>query len=104
MASCCRRYRARRFKALGHDPQLLVIRPATPATSLDHLKPFKLSTALMAVHKDCYAPIGLIQQGGPRRRKTFNAALARELRGRGHEVFLPQEHEQRKDLARAIFE
>jgi nucleoside 2-deoxyribosyltransferase len=35
---------------------------------------------------------------------AFNAALARELRGRGHEVFLPQEHEQRKDLARAIFE
>lgn len=25
----------------------------------------------MAVHKDCYAPIGLIQQGGPRRRETF---------------------------------
>src|SRR5689334_3854083 len=70
MASCCRRYRARRFKALGHDPQLLVIRPAPPATSLDHLKPFKLSTALMAVHKDCYAPIGLIQQGGPHRRET----------------------------------
>src|ERR1700733_1559835 len=76
MASCCRRYRARRFKALGHDPQLLVIRPATPATSLDHLKPFKLSTALMAVHKDCYAPIGLIQQGGPRRRKTVRAGMA----------------------------
>src|SRR5258708_39750342 len=72
MASCCRRYRARRLKALGHDPQLLVIRPAPPATSLDHLKPFKLSTALMAVHKDCYAPIGLIQQGGPRRRETAN--------------------------------
>jgi nucleoside 2-deoxyribosyltransferase len=35
---------------------------------------------------------------------AFNAALASELRGRGHEVFLPQEHEQRKDLARAIFE
>ncbi|MET4256293.1 hypothetical protein ABIC09_001224, partial [Bradyrhizobium sp. S3.12.5] len=31
---------------------------------------FKLSTALMAVHTDCYAPIGLIQQGGPRRRET----------------------------------
>src|SRR5215216_1823951 len=72
MASCCRRYRARRLKALGHDPQLLVIRPAPPATSLDHLKPFKLSTALMAVHKDCYAPIGLIQQGGPRRRETLS--------------------------------
>src|SRR5438552_17360866 len=75
MASCCRRYRARRLKALGHDPQLLVIRPAPPATSLYHLKPFKLSTALMAVHKDCYAPIGLIQQGGPRRRET---CIARE--------------------------
>src|SRR3981189_3163091 len=71
MASCCRRYRARRLKALGHDPQLLVIRPPPSATSLDHLKPFKLSTALMAVHKDCYAPIGLIQQGGPRRRETL---------------------------------
>src|SRR5665213_919898 len=70
MASCCRRDRPRRLKALGHNPQLLVIRPAPPAPSLHHLKPFKLSTALMAVHKDCYAPIGLIQQGGPRRRET----------------------------------
>jgi hypothetical protein len=89
MASCCRRYRARRLKALGHDPQLLVIRPAPPATSLDHLKPFKLSTALMAVHKDCYAPIGLIQQGGPRRRETGvpyripkKARTRRELNGK----------------------
>src|SRR5258708_7130963 len=83
MASCCRRYRARRLKALGDDPQLLVIRPAPPATSLYHLKPFKLSTALMAVHKDYYAPLGLIQQGGPRRRKTFHqdrhARFGREL-------------------------
>src|ERR1700730_15725925 len=77
MASCCRRYRARRLKILGDDPQLLVIRPAPPATSLYHLKPFKLSTALMAVHKDCYAPIGLIQQGGPRRRETLVAELTR---------------------------
>src|ERR1700723_450552 len=75
MASCCRRYRARRLKAFAHDPQLLVIRPAPPPTSLDHLKPFKLSTALMAVHKDCYAPIGLIQQGGPRRRETDRNTL-----------------------------
>jgi nucleoside 2-deoxyribosyltransferase len=35
---------------------------------------------------------------------AFNVELARELRGRGHEVFLPQEHEQRKDLPKAIFE
>ena len=72
MASCCRRYRARRLKALDDDPKLLVIRPAAPATSLYHFKPFKLSTALMAVHKHCYAPIGLIQQGGPRRRETLS--------------------------------
>jgi hypothetical protein len=37
------------LKALGDDPKLLVIRPAPPATSLYHLKPFKLSTALRAV-------------------------------------------------------
>ena len=35
---------------------------------------------------------------------AFNRELAGLLRGRGHEVFLPQEHEQRKDLPRAIFE
>src|SRR5882672_1212676 len=77
MASCCRRYRARHLKALGHDPQLLVIRPAPPPASLDHLKPFKLSAALRAVHKDCYAPIGLIQQGGRRRRETLLPLLLR---------------------------
>jgi integrase len=82
MASCCRRYRARRLKALGHDPQLLVIRPAPPATSLDHLKPFKLSTALMAVHKDCYAPIGLTQQDGTHRRETDRATVRQKKTGR----------------------
>jgi transposase len=72
MASCCRRYRARRFQALGHDPQLLVIPPVPPATSLDHLKPFKLSTALMAVHNDCYRSIALNQQDGTHRRETVS--------------------------------
>jgi nucleoside 2-deoxyribosyltransferase len=33
----------------------------------------------------------------------FNAALAKELRSFGHVVFLPQEHEQRKDMPNAIF-
>jgi IS5 family transposase len=31
----------------------------------------------MAVHKDCYAPIGLIQQGGPRRRETLRDVIDR---------------------------
>jgi nucleoside 2-deoxyribosyltransferase len=34
---------------------------------------------------------------------AFNRELASLLRRRGHEVFLPQEHEQRKDLPAAIF-
>jgi nucleoside 2-deoxyribosyltransferase len=34
---------------------------------------------------------------------AFNRELAVMLRQRGHEVFLPQEHEQRKDLPAAIF-
>jgi len=34
---------------------------------------------------------------------AFNSTLAGLLRDRGHEVFLPQEHEQRKDLPAAIF-
>jgi len=35
---------------------------------------------------------------------AFNRELAGLLRARGHEIFLPQEHEQRKDQPRAIFE
>ena len=34
------------------------------------LKPFNLSTALIAVHKDCYKAINLTRQGGPHRRET----------------------------------
>jgi hypothetical protein len=30
----------------------------------------------MAVHKDCYAPIGLIQQRGPRRRETEDSTVS----------------------------
>lgn len=35
--------------------------------------------------------------------RDFNDALARDLRRRGHEVWLPQEHEQRSKSAKAIF-
>jgi len=35
---------------------------------------------------------------------AFNRELAGLLRARGHEIFLPQEHEQRKDQPGAIFE
>ena len=55
---------------------------APPATSLNHLKPFKLSTALMAVHKHCYAPIGLIQQGGPRREGNMSQFFLTQIERR----------------------
>lgn len=35
--------------------------------------------------------------------RDFNAALTGALRQRGHEVWLPQEHEQRRQTAREIF-
>jgi nucleoside 2-deoxyribosyltransferase len=36
--------------------------------------------------------------------RAFNAALAEALRQRGHEVFVPQEHEQRHAPAQQIFD
>src|ERR1700692_1387397 len=39
----------------------------------------------MAVHKDCYATLGLIRQGGPRRREMKNVSLRLIKRSqRGH--------------------
>ena len=40
------------LQALKHDPELLILGPAPPPTRLNHFKPFNLSTALIAVHKD----------------------------------------------------
>jgi len=51
------------LEALDHDPEFLVIGPAPSSASLDHFKPFNLSTVLIAVHKDSYAPLRLTQQG-----------------------------------------
>ena len=81
-----RKRRARRRAVGTRAPILVEARPNArwsldSATSLDHLKPFKLSTALMAVHKDCYAPIGLIQQDGPRRRETLVRLLEKQFHG-----------------------
>jgi hypothetical protein len=49
----------------GHPPT------APLATSPDHLKPFKLRTALMDVHKNSYASLGLVKQGGVHRLTTI---------------------------------
>lgn len=37
--------------------ELLIIRPATAATSLNHRESFNLSTALIAVHKGSYTAL-----------------------------------------------
>ena len=41
-----------RLQALDHDLELLFLGPAPTPTRLNNFKPFKLSTALMTVHKD----------------------------------------------------
>src|SRR5258707_15468797 len=70
MASRRRGYRSRRLQAFHDDPQLLIIGPAPPSAGLNYLKPFNLSTVLMAVHKHCYTSLNPTQQGGLRRRET----------------------------------
>jgi hypothetical protein len=61
--------------ALRNDFELLVIRPAPPPTGFHNAETFNLSTELIAVHKDCYTPLNLTRQGGPRRRETMNRCL-----------------------------
>src|SRR5882757_6818148 len=75
MASRRRGYRSRRLQAFHDDPQLLIIGPAPPSAGLNDLKPFNLSTVLMAVHKHCYTSLNPTQQGGPRRRETEEARI-----------------------------
>src|ERR1700692_3177722 len=70
MASRRRGYRSRRLQAFHNDPQLLIIGPTPPSARLNDLKPFNLSTVLMAIHKHCYTSLNPTQQGGPRRRET----------------------------------
>ena len=53
---------------------------APPSAGLNDLKPFNLSTVLMAVHKDCHTSLDLTQQGGLRRRETENAPGGRIIR------------------------
>ena len=74
MPSRRRGYRSWRLQAFHDDPQLLSIGPAPPSAGLNDLKPFNLSTVLMAVHKDCYTSLNLTQQGGLRRRDTCREA------------------------------
>jgi len=77
MASRRRGYRSRRLQAFHDDPQLLIIGPAPPSAGLNDLKPFNLSTVLMAVHKHCYTSLNPTQQGGPRRRETMMSSYGR---------------------------
>src|SRR5260370_39764795 len=76
MAFRRRGYRSRRLQAFHDDPQLLIIGPPPPSTGLNDLKPFNLSTVLMAVHKHCYTSLNPTQQGGLRRRETPISGVA----------------------------
>jgi hypothetical protein len=70
MAPRCRGHSSWRLQTLKHDLELLILGPAPTTTRLDHLEPFNLSTALMAVRKDSYTSLNLSQQGGLNRRET----------------------------------
>ena len=59
---------------LRNNLELLLIGPTPPPTGLNNAEPFKLSTALIAVHKDCYTALNQIRQGGLHRRKTLRTA------------------------------
>src|SRR6185312_9234777 len=69
-----RRDRSWRLHALRNNLELLLIGPAPPPTGFNNAEPFKLSTALIAVHKDCYTALNQIRQGGLHRRKTVRIA------------------------------
>ena len=69
-----RRDRSWRLHALRNNLEFLLIGPAPPPTGFNNAEPFKLSTALIAVHKDCYTALNQIRQGGLHRRKTMNRA------------------------------
>ena len=66
-----RRDRSWRLHALRNNLEFLLIGPAPPPTGFNNAEPFKLSTALIAVHKDCYTALNQIRQGGLHRRKTM---------------------------------
>ena len=60
----------RRLKALEHDLELLVLRPATPSAGLDDLQALNLSTVLMDVHTHCLLQIRHSRKDGRPRRDT----------------------------------
>src|SRR6185437_8001134 len=75
-----RRDRSWRLHALRNNLELLLIGPAPPPTGFNNAEPFKLSTALIAVHKDCYTALNQIRQGGLHRRKTAGKTIKSKKR------------------------
>jgi hypothetical protein len=67
------------LQALDDDPKLLAVRPTPPSTGLNHLKPFNVSTVLIAVHKDSYTSLKLTNKAastGGRRRDAVTTNFA----------------------------
>src|SRR3990170_3808896 len=50
VTACRRRYEPTPAQALHNNPELLVLRPASASTRLDHLEPPELRTVRMTVH------------------------------------------------------
>ena len=67
-------------QALRHDPQLLVLGPATTPAHLNYLKMFDYRSGRMDSHKVCPLLTSPPKQGGPRRRSTFSHVPGGKLR------------------------
>jgi hypothetical protein len=69
------------LQALDDDPKLLAVRPTPPSTGLNHLKPFNVSTVLIAVHKDSYTSLKLTNKAASTGGRQFvdNARAAPDV-------------------------
>lgn len=60
------------LQILQNDLEFLFIGSAMAPTGLNNLEQLNLSTALIALHKDCYTALGLTPQGGRHRKEAKN--------------------------------
>src|SRR3954463_7926268 len=79
VSACRRRYEPPPAQALHNNPELLVLRPASASTRLDHLEPPELRTVRMTVHTNSPQRQASIRQDGPDRRDTFGSKPAAML-------------------------
>ena len=71
------------LQALQHNPQLLVLRPASATARLHDFEPVNLRTVRMTIHTHSAQPKQSIKQGGPQRRDTEQLRQAQKMEALG---------------------